>query len=183
VSPMSNRLTTIDVPGGRLNVGSGPHYAEGWINIDVLDPLEGRGPDYYVNALEAGHLFQRGIFDCAYMGHVLEHIDWVNTAKAIRSVALTVKAGGRVMIVGPCILRACATGQPPDVIAGIVADPRHRGEPRHHAWTPTEELTLEAAVAGGLSEVRIIPIGQVGAPEWPNPSQATWQTAVMGIVG
>jgi predicted SAM-dependent methyltransferase len=167
----------------QLNVGSGPHYADGWVNIDVVEPLTGRPPDLYIDALEAGDRFEREMFDRAYMGHVLEHIDWENVPAAVRSVASTVKTGGVVMIVGPCILRACATGQPADVIQGIVADPRHVGDPRGHAWTPTEELTLQAAVAGGLSNVRAVPIGTVGAPEWPNPSQALWQTAVTGVVG
>lgn len=86
------------------------------------------------------------------------------------------------MAVGPCINRALATGQPQWLLDAIRHHPDVPQHPWSHAWTPTEELTLEIMQESGLERVEVVPVGTVQHPEWPNPSIAGWQTAVIGYV-
>ena len=164
-----------------LNVGSGPHYADGWCNTDILPaPCGKRDPDVLADIFDYGNTFQAGSFSKAYIGHVLEHIPFDETVSAVQHIASTVAPGGAVMAVGPCINRALATGQPQWLLDAIRHHPDKPQHPWSHAWTPTEELTLEIMQESGLSEVHVVPIGTVQNPEWPNPSIAGWQTAVIG---
>ena len=166
-----------------LNVGSGPHYAEGWCNTDILAAPEGcRDPDVLADIFDYGNVFSAGIFAKAYVGHVLEHIPMNQVVTAVQKIAVTVRPGGSIMVVGPCIDRAIATGQPDWLLEAIRHHPSKPQHPWSHAWTPTEALTLRLMQESGLDDVRVVPIGSVQQPEWPNPSVSEWQTAVTGTV-
>lgn len=166
-----------------LNVGSGPHYAEGWCNSDILPaPKDTRDPDVIADIFDYKVVFREHSFKKAYVGHVLEHIPMNDVIPAITHIADTVEPGGQIMFVGPCIDRAIATDQPQSLLDAIRYDPLKPQHPWSHAWTPTEELTLELVQESGLSDVRVVPIASVSRPEWPNPSVAEWQTAVVGTV-
>lgn len=166
-----------------LNVGSGPHYADGWCNTDILPAPKGtRDPDVLADIFNYGETFKPGSFDKAYIGHVLEHIPLDLTISAVQHIASTVKTGGRVMVVGPCIDRAIATGQPESLLDAIRYHPDKPQHPWSHAWTPTEQQTFDIMDAAGFIEVQIVPISTVTKPEWPNPSTSEWQTAVVGVV-
>lgn len=165
-----------------LNVGSGPHYADGWCNTDILPAPKGtRDPDVIADIFNYGETFKPGSFDKAYIGHVLEHIPFDDTVAAVQHIAATVKPGGLVMAVGPCIERAIATGQPVTLLNAIRHNPDKPQHPWSHAWTPTEALTLEIMLESGLS-AKIVPVETVLKPDWPNPSTSNWQTAVIGVV-
>lgn len=164
-----------------LNLGSGPWYAEGWTNVDLRDPDDGsRGPDVYASIFDLA-AFEDGTFHRAYLGHVLEHLEWERIPDALAEVRRVLVPGGTVMVVGPCILRAIATRQPTDLLERILARPWGSGEGQEHAWTPTTAWTLQAMKEGGLEGVREIPVDQVVKPEWPNPSTASWQMAAFGF--
>jgi predicted SAM-dependent methyltransferase len=166
-----------------LNVGSGPHYSEGWCNTDILPAPEGeRDPDVYADIFDYSDVFVLGSFKKAYIGHVLEHIPFDQTVQAVQQIASTVAPFGAVMAVGPCIERAIATGQPESLLDAIRHDPGKPQHPWSHAWTPTEALTLQIMQQSGLERVQVVPIGTVQRPEWANPSVAEWQTAVVGYV-
>lgn len=166
-----------------LNLGSGPHYAEGWLNVDLYDPpAECRKPDYYASVFHLTDHFPEDSFEAAYLGHFLEHLEWKRIPEALAQVRAVCRPGATVMAVGPCLYRAIATGQPRSILEAIVADPRQEPTGHGHAWTPTTDLTREALVLGGLTNVATVPIVGVSKPAWPNPSTAPWQTAAMGIV-
>ena len=165
-----------------LNVGSGPHYAPGWVNIDVaVREEESPPPDVVVDIFNLGSVFPPRIFQKAYVGHVLEHLEYDLVPQALSTIARHLVPGGTIMVVGPCILKAVETRQPPSLIQAIVADPRQRFDPAAHSWTPTTALTLEAMRAAGLEGVRECPVAQVSKPGWPNPSTAAWQVAAFGF--
>lgn len=157
-----------------INVGSGQHYAKGWLNIDVIPTDKGQQPDLLADIYEFPFLFDQHEFKKAYVGHVLEHIPWDMLDIAIGCIAYAAK---HVMVVGPCITKAESTNQPTDLIDGIRAPENPDAHPWGHKWTPTEELTAQAIRNAGY-EPHIIPIAEVRRPEWPNPSTAAWQTAM-----
>lgn len=167
-----------------LNVGSGPHYADGWCNTDILPAPRGtRDPDVIADIFNYFETFTKGSFKKAYIGHVLEHIPFDETIDAVVNIAYVVQPGSPIMVVGPCIERAIETKQPVSILDAIRHDPdRTSQHPWGHAWTPTEALTFEIMQASGLDRVEILPIDSVDEPEWPNPSTAKWQTAVIGYV-
>lgn len=167
-----------------LNLGSGPHYAPGWVNVDVWDAREQgfRGPDVVASVFDLS-VFPDDSFTACYLGHFLEHLPWGRIPEAFREIRRVCRPGATVMAVGPCILRAIQTKQPADLILAIVADPRaHPDDGGAHSWTPTEELTRVALLDGGLTDVFTVPIVGVAKPTWPNPSTAPWQTAAQGTV-
>lgn len=166
-----------------LNLGSGPHYAEGWLNVDLHDPPDGcRKPDYFASVFHLADHFPEDSFEACYLGHFLEHLEWHRIPEALAQVRYVCRPGATVMAVGPCLYRAIATNQPRALLEAIVADPRQEPTGHGHAWTPTADLTREALQIGGLVEVVTVPIVGVTKPTWPNPSTAPWQTAAMGLV-
>jgi predicted SAM-dependent methyltransferase len=166
-----------------LNVGSGPHYADGWCNTDILPAPRGcPDPDVFADIFDYGTVFKPRSFERAYIGHVLEHIPFDDVVAAIQHIAGTVRSGGLVMAVGPCMEKAVATGQPDWLLDDIRHHPDREPHPWSHAWTPTEALTLQVMQESGLWDVRVVSIESVVRPEWPNPSTAGWQTAVVGVV-
>lgn len=169
----------------RLTIGSGPHYAEGWTNVDIYPPPEGcRPPDFYVSVFRLLEVFEPGSFDQVYLGHVLEHLKWEEIPLAFAAIRAVAVQEAEVMAVGPCILKAVETRQPVSILEAILADPSSTLPPgAGHAWTPTEDLTVKAMRdQGGLYEVTAVPVAGVRPPLWPNPSTAPWQAAVTGLV-
>ena len=157
-----------------LNVGSGPHYADGWLNIDNTPPGDGRAPDLIMDIYDIPTMFRKKAFRKAYVGHVLEHIYYDDIDIAIKDIAHSAEL---VMVVGPCMEKAIATGQPQSLLDAIRAPEEPGLHPWTHKWTPTEKATADAIRRAGY-EPNIIPVGDVQRPEWPNPSGATWQTAM-----
>lgn len=157
-----------------INVGSGQHYAKGWLNVDVIPTDKGQQPDLLIDILDFPFVFAEHEFKKAYVGHVLEHIAWDDLPQVIGCLAYVAKT---VMVVGPCIHLAEVTGQPQELIDGIRAPEDPDDHPWGHKWTPTEGLTAAAIREAGY-EPHIVPVGNVKRPEWPNPSTAAWQTAM-----
>lgn len=168
-------------PAPRLNLGSGTHYAEGWVNVDLYEPPVGsKFPDVFASIYDLP--FEDDYFAAAYLGHLIEHLVWNDIPDGFAELRRVLKPGATVMVVGPCLYRAIATQQPRFIIEAIVADPRNPPTGHGHAWTPTEELTRLALERGGLVDVTTLGIVGVAPPQWPNPSTAPWQTAAMGRV-
>ncbi len=166
-----------------LNLGSGVHYAEGWLNFDLFEPADGsRCADILGDIYKAEDLFPDDSFQACYMGHFLEHLEWERIPEAMAQVIRVCRPGAPVMAVGPCIVRAAAMNSPQWLIEAIIADPRSTHAGGDHAWTPTEELTRLALERSGFENVTTVPIVGVTPPTWPNPSTAPWQTAAMGVV-
>lgn len=161
-----------------LNLGSGPHYAEGWVNVDLYDPPdESRPPDVKASVFDLDETFPEDSFVAAYVGHFLEHLEWSKIPEALEQIRRVVQPGGHVMFVGPCILRAALTRQPDWLLQAILAHPGEEPTGHGHAWTSTADLMLEA-VQTVFEDAFLVPIVSVVPPAWPNPTTATWQAAV-----
>lgn len=161
--------------GRSLNLASGNHYQPEWgVNVDLYFPADVKA--------DAGVLpFRDGAFDRAYLGHFLEHVPWPAIPTLLAEVRRVMAPGSTVAAVGPCIHLAVATAQPRWLLEAILSDPRTVDDQPgiHHAWTPTEELTVVAMERGGFTDVRSVPVAAVDRPEWPNPTTAPWQCAVL----
>lgn len=158
----------------RLNLASGNHPSGSWgWDVDL-----NFAADVQADIL---HLpFPDRTFTAAYGGHVLEHIPWGAIPAVLGEVRRVLVPGAEVVAVGPCIHRAIQTAQPSWLIDAILCDPRTTEPPGiHHAWTPTEELTVEAMTRGGFIDVEVLNVADVRRPDWPNPApDAAWQCAV-----
>lgn len=157
-----------------INIGSGPHYANGWLNIDIAPTDTGKQPDLLMDIYEIPFVFDRHEFRKAYVGHVLEHIPYDDLDIALGCIA---HAAQTIMVVGPCMNKALASNQPPSLLDAIRAPEQPAGHPWEHQWTPTEALTANAIILAGY-EPHIVPVAEVRKPEWPNPTTAGWQTAM-----
>lgn len=169
-------------PGGervnyrRLNVASGNHPSGDWgLDVDLWFPSD-------VKADIRKLPFPDATFEAVYLGHVAEHIPWPEMAPMLGEVRRVMAPGATVMAVGPDILKAIATKQPVWLLKAILSDPRTIDvQPGvHHAWTATEELTVDALRIGGFIDVEAVDVATVVRPLYPNPSQAPWQCAVRG---
>ena len=160
-----------------INIGSGQHYAPGWWNVDIIPTDIGKQPDQLIDIFSLPVYFDEPVFNCAYIGHVLEHIDYNKVPDALRAIADVVLPGSKIMVVGPCIDKALTTNQPQSLIDAIRAPENPDRHPWGHKWTPTEPETARAIIkAGWVPE--IMDIKEVKRPLWPNPSTACWQTAL-----
>lgn len=153
----------------KLTLGSGPHYAESWVNFDL----------YAEHADVRGDLFALpfpdATFTHVYAGHVLEHLPYDRLTEALTEARRVLVSDGRFVAVGPCIELAVQTAQPHWLLDAII---RHGvGDGSGHVWTPTAPLTL-AAVRAVFPTAELVPVATITRPEWPNPSTAGWQCAV-----
>jgi predicted SAM-dependent methyltransferase len=157
-----------------INIGSGPHYAEGWWNTDIIPTDSGKQPDQLIDIHDFANTYPERAFKKAYVGHVLEHIKWDDLASAIQNIAYIAE---KVMVVGPCMDKAETNGEPESLLEAIRARENPDDHPWGHKWTPTELLTVEAIMDAGFTP-HVVSILTVKRPEWPNPSTSTWQTAM-----
>lgn len=86
-----------------LNAGCGTHYAQGWVNTDVWE-TETTRPDVRVTPGEP-YPFEDNTFDAAFLGHVLEHIPWVEVPTFLKDISRIVKPGAPLLVVGPDVFK------------------------------------------------------------------------------
>lgn len=87
----------------KLNVGAGPHYAEGWFNTDLVETDDIR-PDLVVTGADP-FPFEDGTIERVYCGHVFEHVPWHEVPAWLGMLEGTLAAGAEVMFVGPDTVR------------------------------------------------------------------------------
>ena len=182
-----NRTERVLVPAGcrGLNYGCGPHYREGWLNVDV-------SPTVKTDAVIAGTVplpFSAAAFDRAYLGPVLEHVRWEECVPLLEEIRRVVRPGGVVCCVGPdlfkAVHRAVASG-------GADADMRHvwecgewqefDGEPgRDHRWACSEKRLVMLLERAGFRDVRAVPVAEL-AESWPVVGLDGAQSGVVGGV-
>lgn len=171
-----------------LNMACGSHADiadDTWLNVDHWsDPEWARKPDALASA--AALPFRDQVFDRLYLGHFLEHLEWPGSVDAIGAELRRVcKPGAEVRIVGPALDLAIRTGQPESLLERIRKDDDWRTmhpPGSGHAWTATVPLTVRAAGTAGFTDVKVIPVETVLAPEWPNPCTDPWQVALSAVV-
>lgn len=184
-----------------LNVGCGPHYADGWWNTDVVNTDTIR-PDQVVDPGDP-FPFERDTCDRIYLGHVLEHVPWATVPAFLDEVRRILKPGGWLMVVGPDAHRviqlyadgAADWGQVMAVIEGTGAYLEHLGtfEPlrwggdRHH-WNCHESRVVASLADAGFEDVTAYPVdgdgrlpeGPIRAAGWPLVDGSPRQFAVHG---
>ena len=88
----------------RLNVGCGPHYAEGWHNTDVVEVPGVITPDQIVDPADP-FPFPDGSLTAVYCGHVLEHVPWGDVPAWLADLQRAMAPGAELAVVGPDALR------------------------------------------------------------------------------
>ena len=162
----------------RLNLGCGPHYAAGWVNIDryrAEEVPDGRRVDLVCDVLKlpsADHSCSQ-----VYMGHLIEHLSIDDEVpRVLAEIRRVLAPDGRLMVVGPDIARAEAAW--PEMISAIVPgegdDKLPAGIP--HKWAPTG-LTALTACRAVFPKATEIPVAEVGR-EWPIVDRVGWQFAI-----
>lgn len=169
-----------------LNIGCGTHYADGYLNIDVVrnddthpDEVVPRGPLPYPDAS----------FDRAYCGHLLEHIDWGQPLlDFLADVKRILVPGGQIMCVGPDVERTLQMWKQDRIPWGhMLAVLEHAPSPadlngdwpeaRHH-WNCTQGRVVMALEHAGFQQID--PSDDVG--DWPAVGfSADWQFAVSAV--
>lgn len=162
-----------------FNLGPGNHYAEGWLNCDKYDlPHHERRPDLMADVLE-GIPLADGSFSKVFASHVLEHLPFDRAHEAVTECWRLLAPGGRLAVVGPCIELAIRTGQPDWLLRDIRVHPTPEMPGLGHEWTPTATLTLGVVYAGTGGIGELVDVATITPPEWPNPSTAPWQCAIL----
>lgn len=163
----------------RLNLASGLHPSSGldvdhdvWVDVDL--PWEGVDhPHVFGNGFALP--FRDAAFDAAYVGHVLEHVEYGDVAAVLLELKRVLARGAVVAVVGPDIDKAEATDQPEHILRAIDTLSEGFGG---HKWVATEALTVGAMWAV-FPDARACPVSMIDQPAWPNPSTAPWQCAVL----
>lgn len=180
----------------KLNVGCGPHYAPGWINLDVHRG-DGVEPDDLItpfrrefsNGVGRWLPFDDGTIDQVYLGHVLEHVPWDDVVALLQSVKRVLSEDGTVCVVGPDTRRAlelwaAGSGHVPreildacleDDSAFMVSDGKVAGWPgARHQWNCYEDRVAAALRHAGFSVVHLEPTDP-DLDDYPVVSRAPWQ--------
>ena len=183
----------------RLNVGCGPHYAEGWLNTDVIRIPGTVEPDIVVEP-ENSLPFEPGTFDLAYVGHILEHIAWAEVPAFLVLLDGVCTDDARVMFVGPDTDRAVrnfANGistwhdvqialEGPGAYTEATGFSVERWAADRHHWNCTEARILTLLEDLGWRDVTCWPVDEEGLlPEldgWPLVSRARNQFAVSATI-
>lgn len=176
----------------RLNVGAGPHYAKGWVNVDVVSkPEAGIAPDLVasITALpcEAGSVRR------LYAGHCLEHLALQDGPpstfdQAMREVARVLEPQGAAAFVCPDVYRALGWWKDGNAAWELVdaclegpddgIDPGAAWDGCFHAWN-CNEARLLALVRRTFPEAVAVPLDSALLDEFPVVSRAAWQCAVI----
>lgn len=170
-----------------LNLGCGPHAnvaSAEWLNVDRYSLEHWPQPPHVIADVLAGLPFPDDHFDRAYIGHLLEHLEYeVEVPAALAEVWRVCEAGSRVMVVGPCYDKAVMLNSTDELLGMIRPPKRDPGPPGiHHRWLPTTEATLRAVRAFDPAAEEVLVTG-VAPPVWPNACPgALWQTAIYAHV-
>lgn len=172
----------------KLNIGPGPHYQEGWINIDVK-AVEGvfRADVYVEDPMVLP--FEDGVADEIYLAHILEHIPWEDVTTYLAEVHRVLKQGGLAIIIGPDLIRGLELWKAGKIIRDFSAnDPGLLGmlewpslpgwdAPRHY-WNCEEKRVLSILEPEKWT-ARPVDIGSKELDPYPVVSRAPWQMAIL----
>jgi hypothetical protein len=172
-----------------LNVGSGPHRAPPpWWNVDVAyEPELGIVPDQIVE-LDDPLPFADGDVERAYVGHLLEHLEWARVPDYLAELGRVLAQGAPLVVVGPDVERALQRWkrglEPWEVVDGCLEGPDSAlgaWAGCRHCWNCTEARVARALELVGFEAVTPLELGAPELDEWPVVSRAEWQCAVSAV--
>lgn len=166
----------------KLNAGSGRHYVDGWVNMDVDEgfPLDVKAD------LTAIPLPDESV-DMIFAAHLLEHLDyWETLPLVLAEFARVLAPLGELCVVGPDIERAVLMGEPRPLLELIVAWPDDfnvgrwpvKSPPAGHAWTASSGFVVRALEFAGFTCTPYTGVlGELQGLGWPLDNTADWQNA------
>lgn len=159
-----------------LHVGSGPHYADGWLNLDLNNhPSFPKQPDILASVFDM-HMIEDGSIDKLYCGHLLEHLRWdEEVPMALREMKRVLSPEGVLCVVGPCIEKAILTNQPAWLLNEIPRGWDKEDDPEGfpHRWTACHLLTrIALEKVFEPNKVKEVGIETIHLPEWPNQAES-----------
>lgn len=169
-----------------VNLGCGPYYVNGWVNLDVVR-IGSIRPDHVVPVMGPWP-FEDGSVDRLYAGHVLEHIPWETIGEVMTEMRRVLKPGGEVCIVGPDIYKVVAMfGTNGGYMLestfeddrGFQPDGDSWAESRHH-WNCYGARLVRLLEDHGFNDVTIEALDDLPGRYWPLVSTIGWQCAVTG---
>ncbi len=179
----------------KLNVGCGPHYADGWFNTDTVTVPGAIEPDLEVDP-NVPFPFPPASVEAVYLGHVLEHMPWDMLPGLLANLTVVLAPGAEVCVVGPDVLAsirayadAVATGHGTDEawghIGDVIEDDQHHqpvdavwAEGRHHWNCYPERIVDLLENTPDLVDVRAVSLYDL-SDSWPIVSRAPLQLAVL----
>lgn len=172
-----------------LNVGCGTHYAEGWVNTDTWD-TDTTTPDVKVTPNQP-YPFEDNTFDAIYMGHVLEHIPWLEVSTFLKDMQRIAKPNAPILVVGPDVhktIKRWKDGAEPWWMVESVMEhldenhqPGREGEwwdGAHHHWNCHEARVEKILNLLGFNNIvnvfDVIPNDAGGKTWFDEENQITW---------
>ena len=174
----------------KLNLGCGPHYANGWVNVDrVHEPELHITPDV-VNPTGRPCLLEVEDVTHIYLGHVLEHVAWGDVPGFLSECGDLLNTGGECLVVGPDVwntLRMWKTGKVPDSLVAAVIENDDTfmiegasWDGSRHQWNAERGRVAKAMRAAGFVDVHEFEQMSDVPSGWPIVSRVEWQSAVIG---
>lgn len=173
----------------RLNIGCGPHYAEGWTNTDVVRNEEhGITPDIIAPASNLP--MEDSSVTAVYVGHMLEHVAWESVAEVLAEMIRVMEPGAPLMVVGPdtrLALQMWRAGQlsDSDLDAILENEASYQGagcwDGARHQWNCHSARVVLALSCAGFTDVTPLPIASPELDTWPVVSRIGWQCAVRAL--
>lgn len=160
-----------------MNLGSGDHYAQGYLNVDLTHP----GADVNCD-ITLGLPFTDEPITRIYAGHVLEHLPLGELPDILRAWREdpNVYESTELAIVGPDCDRADAMflhGLLDTEDLRLIRDGGGRWVGDEHLWRSTESGTL--ALLWESWKPRVVSPLELMCHGWPVTSLASWQFAIV----
>lgn len=160
----------------KLNLGCGPLQHEGWINLDSEPTME---PDVVANVMALP--FDSESVDQVYMGHVLEHLPFIQVPWALREASRVMKPGAEIAVVGPDIrlawegFKTKKWGE--DTVDGVINGSGCGGHDSDiHMWVCEREIVYPLMLDHFVDVCT--PSVEDLDPKWPIHSRIGWQFAI-----
>ena len=157
-----------------LNLGCGDppcHAPEPWVNVDSYAGCE---PDLLADLHALPH--DTGSVEAVYMGHVLEHLEYLDVIPVLHEVKRVLEPDGMLCIVGPDYHRVVTKPEwAPWVDLVMHGDDTRPGA--EHRWLPTasEHLRMVREVFPAAREIDIIAVSSF----WPVVYRVGWEFAII----
>lgn len=164
----------------KLNLGPGPHYEQGWVNVEVCREFEA---DVY---LEDPMVlpFDNGSVTKIYAGHILEHIEWEKVPVYLGEIYRVLKPKGDLMIVGPDMWRGLDLwkkgGLESDLSDILEWESLPGWNAPRHFWNCSEKRVM-TLLDSNKWKTEPIAITSHRLDPWPVVSRIGWQMAVWAV--